>query len=246
MEDNMKEYQKKMNSSGQFMLRNLTVGIIVIAFTMILIPKAFAREGILVIHTNQERSKMVAQTVSDSIDGTLLEIKDLKKRTGITGYFSTKFDDWFNRNTSIEPLHPDLSSYSLVIIVSAVKKWKMETPIRTMLNKNSLKDKMLFILTTSDMNIKRYDSYDDNASYFNRRARNKVRKWRENSWKVSKDSGAKILGHVHISTNDKNDDEIQKIAANIFNYQAENAPAWLFKADNLPTWMLTNTDFEMK
>ena len=39
----MKEYQKKMNSSGQFMLRNLTVGIIVIAFTMILIPKAFAR-----------------------------------------------------------------------------------------------------------------------------------------------------------------------------------------------------------
>ena len=64
--------------------------------------------------------------------------------------------------------------------------------------------------------------------------RNKVRKWREKSWKVSKDSGVKILGHVHISTNDKNDDEIQKIAANIFNYQAENAP----------TWILTNTNFE--
>ena len=242
----MKEYQKKMNSSGQFMLRNLTVGIIVIAFTMILIPKAFAREGILVIHTNQEKSKMVAQAVSDSIDGTLLEIKDLKKRTGITGYFSTKFDDWFNRNTSIEPLHPDLASYPMVIIVSAVKKWKMETPIRSMMNENSLEDNMLFIVTISEMDIKRYDSYDNKASYWKRRARNKVRKWREKSWKVSKESGAEILGHVHISTNDKNDDEIQKIAANIFNYQAESAPAWLFKADNLPTWMLTNTDFEME
>ena len=219
---------------------------IVISFTMFLIPGAFAREGILVIHSNQEESKMVAKAVSDSIDGTLLEIKDLKKRTGITGYFSAKLDDWFNRNTSIEPLHPDLASYPLVIIVSAVKKWKMETPIRTMMNENSLEDNMLFIVTISEMDIKRYDSYDDKASYWKRRARNKVRKWREKSWKVSKESGVKILGHVHISTNDKNDDEIQKIAANIFNYQGENAPAWLFKADNLPTWMLTNTDFEME
>jgi hypothetical protein len=40
----MKEYQKKKNSSGQFMLRNLTAGIIVIAFTLILIPKVFARD----------------------------------------------------------------------------------------------------------------------------------------------------------------------------------------------------------
>ena len=242
----MKEYLKKMNASVQFMLRNLTVGIIVIAFTMILISKAFAREGILVIHTNQEKSKMVAQAVSYSIDGTLLEIKDLKKRTGISGYFSTKLDDWFNRKTSIEPLHPDLASYPLVIIVSAVKKWKMETPIRTMMNENSLEDNMLFIVTISDMDIKRYDSYDDNASYWKRRARNKVRKWRKKSWKVAEASGAKMLGHVHITTTDKTDEEIQSLAADIFNYQAENAPSWLFKADDLPTWVLTNTDFETK
>ena len=41
-------------------------------------------------------------------------------------------------------------------------------------------------------------------------------------------------------------DGMQKIAANIFNYQAEDAPEWLFKADSLPTWMLSNTDFQMK
>jgi hypothetical protein len=44
---------------------------------------------------------------------------------------------------------------------------------------------------------------------------------------------------LEVSTND----EMQKIVANIFNYQAENTPEWLFKADNLPTWMLTNTGF---
>jgi hypothetical protein len=37
---------------------------------------------------------------------------------------------------------------------------------------------------------------------------------------------------------------IQSLAANIFNYQAENAPSWLFKADDLPTWMLANTDLK--
>jgi hypothetical protein len=242
----MKEYQKKKNFPGQFMLRNLTVGIIVLAFTMILIPKAFAREGILVIHTNLERSKMVAQAVSASLDGTLLEIKDLKKRTGITGYFSTKFDGWFNRNTSIEPLHPDLASYPLVIIVSAVKKWKLETPIRTMMNENSLNDNMLFMVTTSELDIKRYDSYDDNASYWKRRARNKVRKWRKKSWEVSKESGAKILGHVHITTTGKTNEEIQSLASDIFNFQSENPPEWLFKSDILPTWMLTETDLEME
>ena len=242
----MKDYQKKVNSSGQFMSRILIMSYIVISITMFLIPGAFAREGILVIHSNQEKSKMVAQAVSDSIEGKLLEVKDLKKRTGIAGYFSIKFDDWFNRNTDIDPLHPDLESYSLVIIVSAVKKWKMETPIRTMMNENSLEDKMLFVVTTSEMDIKRYDSYDDNVSFWKQRARNKVRKWRKKSWKVAEASGAKMLGHVHITTTDKTDEEIQSLASDIFNYQAENAPSWLFKADDLPTWILTNTDFETK
>jgi flavodoxin len=245
MENNMKDYQKKKNSSGQFMLRNLTVGIIVIAFTMILIPKAFAREGILVVHTNQEDSKLVAQAVSASLDGTLLEIKDLKKRSGISGYFSSKFDSWFDRTTPIDPLHPDLVSYPLIVIVSSVKKkGQLETPISTLMKKNSLKDNMLFVVTYSELDIKRYDSYNDNASYWKRRARNKVRKWRKKSWKVSKESGAKILGHVHIATKDKTDDEIQGVASKIFNFQAENVPSWLFKADDLPTWMLANTDLK--
>lgn len=239
----MKDCQKNKNSSRQFLVKILIMSYMLIVITMYLTPAAFAREGILVIHTSQEKSKMVAQAISDSVDGKLLEIKDLKNHTGFFGYLSTKFDDWFNRDTSIEPLHPDLTSCSLVIIVSAVNKWKMEIPIRTMMNENSLEDKMLFIVTTSDLDIKRYDSYDDSASYWNRRARNKVRKWREKSWEVSKKSGAKILGHVHIATNDKKDDDVQKIAANIFNFHAENAPSWLFKADDLPTWILTNTDF---
>ena len=62
-----------------------------------------------------------------------------------------------------------------------------------------LEDNMLFIVTISEMDIKRYDSYDDNASYWKRHARNKVRKWRKKSWKVARESGANILGHVHKS-----------------------------------------------
>jgi len=164
---------------------------IIISFTMILVPGVFAREGILVIHTTKAKSKIAAQAVSESLDGTLLEIKDLRKHSGITGWISIKFDGLFNRDIPIDPIHPDLASYPLVVIVSAVKKWKMETPLQTLMNKNTLKDNMLFMVTTSELDIKRYDSYDDHAPYLKRRARNKVRKWREKSLKVLKKSGAK-------------------------------------------------------
>ncbi len=242
----MKDYQNSNTSNWKYVLRMLLMIFIVLSFTMILIPGVFARDGILVIYSSNEKNKIAAQAVSDALDGTILEINDLKKRTGITGYFSTKFDGWFNRNTIIDPVHADLESFPLVVIVSSVKKWQMEISLRTFINKNRFEDTMLFVVTTSEMDIKRFDSYDDNASCLKRRAQNKVRKWRKKSWKVARKSGAKILGHVHISTKDKNDDEIQKTASNIFNYHSENAPEWLFKAEDLPTWMLTNAGFEVK
>ena len=62
------------------------------------------------------------------------------------------------------------------------------------------------------------------------RAGNKVRKWCKKLWKVSKESGAIILGHVHIITANKTGDEIQGVSSKIFNLQVENPPEWLFKS----------------
>lgn len=219
--------------------------LLLIFFTvMVFSTQSQARSGILIVHTSQSKNPLIAKALAESLDGTLLEIRALKKRSGITGYFSTKSDVWFDRDTPIDPLHPDLAPYPLVVIVSSVKKGQLETPIRTLMRKNNLKDNMLLMVTNSKQDIKRYDSYDDDASYWKRRARNKVRKWRKKSLKFSEESGAKVIGHVHLATTGQTDGDLEKMAADIFNFKSEYPPEWLFKTDDLPTWILANTELK--
>ncbi len=220
--------------------RSISILVFVIIFGLLIQPSAFATKGILVVYSGDDETKLIAESIKDSLDCELLEIKDLKDRSGIGGYFSTKFDYWFDRHTQIEPLHPDFASYPIVVIVSPVKKWLLNPAIHTMMDKNSLKDNMVFIVTTSKQNIKRYDSYDDNASFWQKRQRNKIRKWRSKSQKVAQQSGAQIIGHFHITTKGKSDKQLQEMAAQIFSSEGRDLPQWLLKAKNLPLWMLSN------
>jgi len=130
----------------------------------------------------------------------MLEVKDLKDRSGAWGFMSAAFDNMFDRYTEIKPKQPDLTEYSLVILVSPVWNWKMSVPIKTFLKDNRLDGKKLVVFTTANIDIKKYDKFGDDAPFIKRFLRDYLRKSSMGMRLLAEDSGAEIIKHYHVET----------------------------------------------
>jgi flavodoxin len=157
-------------------------------------------ETLIVYYSRTGKSKTVSDAIKRNFCVDMLEIKDLKDRAGAWGFMSAAFDNMFDRYTEIEPKLPDLSKYSLIILVSPIWNWKMSTPIRTFLKDNILKDKKLVVFTTANIDIKKYDKFGDDAPFIKRLLRDYLRKSSKGMRLLAEDSGAEIIRHYHVET----------------------------------------------
>jgi len=162
--------------------------------------EAINDEALIVYYSRTGKSKTVSDVIKRNFCVDMLEIKDLKDRSGAWGFMGAAFDNMFDRYTEIEPKQPDLSEYSLVILVSPVWNWKMSAPIRTFLKDNRLDNKKLVVFTTANIDIKKYDKFKDDAPFIKRFLRDYLRKSSKGMRLLAKDSGADIIRHYHVET----------------------------------------------
>ena len=188
-----------------FLRRKLNIYILCF---IILIPlSAYAAElenndALIVYYSRTGKSKAVCDAIIKKYCVDILEIKDLKDRSGIWGFLGAAYDNMFDRYTEIEPKQPDLTDYSLVILVSPVWNWKLSVPIKTFLKDNKLEGKKLVVFTTANIDIKKYDNFEDDAPFVKRFLRDYLRKSSKGMRLLAADSGAEIVKHYHVETKD--------------------------------------------
>ena len=159
-------------------------------------------EALIVYYSRTGKSKIVCDAIKRNFCVDMLEIKDLKDRSGVWGFMGAAYDNMFDRYTEIEPKLPDLSEYSLIILVSPIWNWKLSAPISTFLKDNRLDNKKLVVFTTANIDIKKYDKFDDDAPFFKRLLRDYLRKSSKGMRLLAADSGAEIIKHYHVETKD--------------------------------------------
>lgn len=198
--------------------KSLSITILkIIAFSLIIIQPfcCYASETVndktlIIYYSRTAKSKLVADELKNSFCVDILEIKDLKDRSGTWGFLGAAFDNMFGRYTDIEPAHPDLSGYSLIILVCPIWNWKLCTPIKTFLKDNSLENKQLVVFTTANIDIKKYEKFDDDAPFIKRFLRDYLRKSSKSMRLLASNSGAEIIRHYHAETKNVSDEHIIK------------------------------------
>ncbi len=157
-------------------------------------------ETLIVYYSRTGKSKVVCDVIREHYCVDMLEVKDLKDRGGASGFMGAAFDNFLSRYTTIEPEQPDLSAYSLIILVSPIWNWKMSVPISTFLKDNRLNNKKLVVFTTANIDIKKYDKSGDDAPFIKRYLRDYLRKSSEGMRLLAEASGAEIIRHYHVET----------------------------------------------
>jgi flavodoxin len=104
---------------------------------------------LVVYYSRTGNTKMIAETISESLDCDIEEIVDKEKRGGIIGYLKSGYEASRNKLSIIEdPIH-DLSKYDLLIVGTPVWAGKMSVPLRTYLHKNMEKIPLLACFCTA-------------------------------------------------------------------------------------------------
>ncbi len=188
--------------------------IYILCFLILFPLSSYAAESVnndalIVYYSRTGKSKVVCDTIMRNYCVDTLEIKDLKDRSGAWGFMGAAFDNAFGRYTDIEPKHPGLTKYSLIILVSPIWNWKLSAPIRTFLKDNSLKNKKLVVFTTANIDIKKYDKFKDDAPFIKRFLRDYLRKSSKGMRLLAVDSGAEIISHYHVETKNITEKQIR-------------------------------------
>ena len=197
--------------------------IFVLALSFIVPPVVIADDEetsktLIIYYSRTGMSKTICETLQKNMDADLLEIKDMKDRSGTWGYITSAYDSFFDRETEIEPAHPDLSPYSSVVVVSPIWNWKICVPIRTLLQNNSFKGKKLVIYTNANIDIKKYDGFKDDAPFIKRYLRDYLRVKKALMQKIGAKTGAIITGHYRIATKETTKGELVQLTQNSVKY----------------------------
>ena len=199
--------------------------------------------GILVVYYSRTgNSEIFAQALSSHLATDHLKITDRKDRSGAWGFIRSALDSTFGTAADIEPLQPDLSPYTVIVLVSPIWNWKLCTPIRTFINENDLQGKKVLVVTTANIDVKKYDKYGADAPWIKRFLRDYLRKSRDEMRGMVARSGADVIGHYHIATQDKSMADLQQDAADMMQNLGTMVHAWIMCHDALSDWMLQYTD----
>lgn len=104
---------------------------------------------LVVYYSRTGNTKMIAETISESLDCDIEEIVDKEKRGGILGYLKSGYEASRNKLSIIEDPKHDLSKYDLLIVGTPIWAGKMSVPIRTYLHQNMEKIPLLACFCTA-------------------------------------------------------------------------------------------------
>ena len=123
------------------------------------------------------------EALQKKLDATILEIKDLRKRSGKWGFFKTAFGSLFGRHTKIEPEKIDFTGYQNIILGSPIWTGKLSMAIRTVIDRNSFDGKKVLLYTTTN-------AYEKE-------------KYKEKARKLVRKAGGNVVGYYQILAKEK-------------------------------------------
>ena len=90
------------------------------------------------------------EVLQKGLEADLLEIRDLKNRSGKWGFLCAAFGSLFGRLTRIDPENPDMADYENIIIASPIWTGKLSIAIRTFIDRNRFDKKKVILYTTTN------------------------------------------------------------------------------------------------
>ena len=129
--------------------------LIVLAVLSATESEAFSQENpenktLILYYSRTGNTKLCCEALQKELGADMIEIKDLKNRSGGWGFFTGAVGSMFDVHTDIDPVKPDLSLYKNIIIASPIWTGTLSTAIRTLIDKNQFDGKKVLLFTTTN------------------------------------------------------------------------------------------------
>ena len=110
-------------------------------------------KAIVLYYSRTGDTRVVARTIREALDCDLQEIKDLKDRSGIKGFWGGMKDVSDKVKADINPETRDLDAYELLVICSPVWGQQFSPAITTFMSTIDVKDKKIVLAAVARMGM---------------------------------------------------------------------------------------------
>ena len=111
-------------------------------------------KAIVLYYSRTGSTRVVAKTIREALDCDLHEIKDLKDRSGIKGFWVGMKDVSDKVKAEINPETLNLDDYALIFLCSPVWGMQFAPAITTFMSTMDFKDKKVVLVAVARMNMK--------------------------------------------------------------------------------------------
>ena len=102
-------------------------------------------KSLIVFYSRTGNARFVAQTIAAEIGADLEELVDLKKRSGLMGWFGAGGDARRGKETTLGPLTKSYVDYDLVVVGTPIWAGQPTPAVTTYLKKNDLAGKKVAV-----------------------------------------------------------------------------------------------------
>lgn len=103
---------------------------------------------IVLYYSRSRKTALVAETLAEELSADIMEIKDVKNRSGLLNYVNASMDAIRENKTQISPENVDLSNYGLVYIGSPTWAGKPAPAMITLIDQCDLMGKDVILFST--------------------------------------------------------------------------------------------------
>jgi len=137
------------------LLKLCLLGVANLCFLLLISSSSLSEEGIngktlILYYSLTGNTKAGCEALQKELGASIVEIKDLKKRSGKWGFFKTAIGSLVGKHTKIEPEKLDLSGYQNIILGSPIWTGKLSMAIRTVIDRNRFDGQKVIIYTTTN------------------------------------------------------------------------------------------------
>jgi len=137
------------------LLKLCLLGVANLCFLLLISSSSLSEEGIngktlILYYSLTGNTKAGCEALQKELGASIVEIKDLKKRSGKWGFFKTAIGSLVGKHTKIEPEKLDLRGYQNIILGSPIWTGKLSMAIRTVIDRNRFDGQKVIIYTTTN------------------------------------------------------------------------------------------------
>jgi len=169
-----------------------------------------ANDALVVYYSRTGKSEIIAKTIAENFSADIVQLKAPQYGEGFVGYLRATIDCTINRTTTIDIPAVDLSKYSFVFLVCPIWGWDICVPMKTFIIQSDFKNDNLIMVTTANIDIKKYAHYKDDASFLNVFFRDYLNRKSMQMRNIALSAKAKLTRHYHLATSGKQAQELQE------------------------------------